>query len=139
MKYIGYTLSGCLDSIRRKEVSADDVLLIIAGTKCHNYKDYIKVVESYIGDWTIAPEICLSTDQIMEVASDFYTSGRIHQPRLTFSDTNNFYTPYRTKPGDPDSRVWPSVWGHVVPTPHNTTPAVVAAWEHYRLLDSLTK
>jgi len=134
MKYIGFTLSGCLNSIRRMEVSEDEVLLITAGTKCADYKAYIKVVESYVFDWTTSTALCLSADQIMEVASKLYTSGRIHQPRLTFSeyDSHDFYV--RNLESDRHT-----IWAHIVPTSSNTTPAVVAAWEHYRLLDSLTK
>ena len=131
MTYIGYTLSGCLDSMRRKEVSENEVMLIIAGTKCEDYKAYIKVVETYIVNWTTIPAVCLSEEQIMEVASNLYVSGRIHQPRLTLSA-------YKPMPGE-YAGVFNSIWGHVIPTTNNTTPAVVAAWEHYRMLDSLTK
>lgn len=74
--------------------------------------------------------------KVRELATKLYYSGRIHQPRV-FSeqgrrDGHNY-------PYNHPARLGNGLWMQVVPTNDNDTPAVVEAYEKYKLLDTLTK
>ncbi len=47
MMYIGTSLGGCLLSLMSKEVSEDEVMVIITRTDAPDYEQYINVVKSY--------------------------------------------------------------------------------------------
>lgn len=137
MKYIGLSLGGCLLSLMAGEVSEDDVMLIITRTDCPTHETFVRVVQAYhqrgnpfashpdryeLGNY---PE-----DDVLALATRLYNSGKIHQPR-TFTTTGD---PYRHPAGYGDG-----LWMQVVPTNQNDNPAVVEAYEKYKMLDALTK
>jgi len=131
MMYIGTSLGGCLQSILRGEVSEDQVLMIITRTKCETYEQYVGVIKMYYDEGNQYSRNSQRYDfsrfdfeTIMELASKLYNSGRIHQPRL-FSD--NVYS------------VAGELWLQVVPTNKNSSPAVVDAYEKYKIVDALTR
>jgi hypothetical protein len=135
MRYIGTSLGGCLRSLLAEEVSEEDVLFIGTRTNCPTLLEYVEVVKNYHSfgnDWVKNPEryklSAYPWDEVLSLAVHLYENGKIHQPRL--------YSEYTTI--NEFERVT-SLWLEVVPTNTNTTPAVVNAYEHYRMLDKLTQ
>jgi hypothetical protein len=137
--YIGTSLGGCLLSLLAGEVSEDEVMFIVTRTDCPDYDKFIDVVKAYhaqgnpfarnparysLGDYPL--------DDAVDLASRLYYSGRIHQPRT-----------FTSKGVDPDyahpAKLGHGLWMQVVPTNDNSTPAVVEAYEKYKMLDTLTK
>ena len=141
--YIGTSLGGCLLSLMANEVSEDEVMFIITRTLCPNYDTFIQVVEQYyaegnpnarnpaqygLGDYDL--------NEVKNLATRLYFSGRIHQPRV-FDDVGRragHYYPYNHP-----AKLGQGLWMQVVPTNDNSTPAVIEAWEKYKMLDNLTK
>ncbi len=137
MMYIGTSLGRCLRSILIGEVSKEDVVLIITRTKAENLAKFMFVVKTYFddggnitsprpADYNIAVK---PWDEVEELAKYLYTSGKIHQPRNVASLGNSFIHPGLSN----------DVWIEVSAKSRNTTPAVVQAYEHYKMLDSLTQ
>jgi len=139
MKYIGLSLGGCLRSLMANEVSEDDVMFIVTRTMAPTFDKYITVVDTYhkqgnpysrnpdryeLNDYPL--------DEVTDLATRLWNSGRIHQPRIFVEE--GFGGKYRhpAQYGD-------GLWMEVVPSNNNTTPAVVEAYEKYKMLDSLTK
>jgi hypothetical protein len=137
MKRIGLSLGGCLTSIMRGEVSEDDVMFIVTRTDCPDFSRYIQVVEQYhaqgnpysrnsdqyeMGDFPL--------EKVTDLATRLYQQGKIHQPRV-FADTSGTYR-HPAEYGD-------GLWMEVAPSNRNTTPAVVEAYEKYKMLDRLTR
>ena len=137
MMYIGTSLGRCLRSILIGEVSKDDVLLIITRTKAETFEQFIGVVKTYFedgGNFTSPRpaeyDIAVKPwHEVEKLATDLYNSGKIHQPRIVASLGSQFIHPELRK----------DVWVEVSPKNRNTTPAVVQAYEHYKMLDSLTQ
>jgi hypothetical protein len=143
MKYIGTSLGGCLLSLMAGEVSEDEVMFIVTRTLCPDYEKYIQVVNQYylegnphasnpasygLGDYDLT--------KVVELATRLYFSGRIHQPRVFDHEgrTTGHYFYY-----DHPAKLGYGLWMQVVPTNDNSTPAVVEAYEKYKMLDNLTK
>jgi len=135
MMYIGTSLGGCLQSILRGEVSEDQVLMIITRTKCETYEQYVGVIKLYYDEGNQYARNSQRYDfsrfdfeTVMKLASKLYNSGKIHQPRL-YSEGQYL----------PITFAFQDLWLEVVPTNTNTSPAVVDAYEKYKMLDSLTQ
>ena len=136
MKLIGLSLGGCLTSIMRGEVSEDDVMFIVTRTNCPDFDRSINVVEVYHkqgNPYSRNPEQYELSDFPLEKVTDLavrlYNAGKIHQPRV-FADTSGTYR-HPSDYGD-------GLWMEVAPSNRNTTPAVVEAYEKYKMLDALT-
>lgn len=134
--YIGTSLGKCLRSILLDEVSEDDVLLIITRTMTHDLGGFIEVVKQYYdeGNYTSRrpQEYNLSIkpwEEVEALATYLYETGKIHQPRNFTSLGSQFIHPGLSK----------DIWIEVSPKNRNTTPAVVEAYEKYKMLDALTK
>jgi hypothetical protein len=136
MMYVGTSLGRCLRSILAGEVSEEDVLLIVTRTMAPDIKKFIGVVKMYYEDGNYTS--LNSTDynltfkpweEVEALASRLYHSGKIHQPRNFTSLGSQFIHPELSN----------DVWIEVSPKSRNTTPAVVQAYEHYKMLDTLTK
>jgi len=134
--YIGTSLGRCLRSILMDEVSEDDVLLLITRTQTKDYEAFLTIVKQYYeeGNWSShrPEEYDLAVkpwNEVEELASRLYKSGKIHQPRNFALLGSQFIHPDLSD----------DVWVEVSPKNRNTTPAVVQAYEQYKLLDSLTK
>jgi len=67
-------------------------------------------------------------ETVSDLASKLYNSGRIHQPRL-FSNSEYLHITF----------AFQDLWLEVVPTNNNSSPAVVDAYEKYKMLDILTR
>jgi hypothetical protein len=143
MMYIGTSLGRCLLSLMAGEVSADEVMFIVTRTLCPDYESFMQVVEQYheegnpnarnpaqygLGDYDIT--------EVKNLATRLYFSGRIHQPRVFDKEgrTSGHYFYY-----DHPAKLGYGLWMQVVPTNDNSTPAVVEAYEKYKMLDNLTK
>lgn len=136
MMYVGTSLGKCLRSILLGEVSEDDILLIITRTMTPDLEGFIVVVKQYYdeGNYTsYSPtDYDLSIKSWAEVealAIRLYNGGKIHQPRNFVSLGSQFIHPDLST----------DTWVEVSPKNRNTTPAVVQAYEQYKILDTLTK
>ena len=136
MMYIGTSLGRCLRSILMDEVSEDDVLLLITRTQTKDYEAFLAIVKQYYedGNWSSRrPEdydlAVKPWEEVEALANRLYKSGKIHQPRNFALLGNQFIHPDLSD----------DVWVEVSTKNRNTTPAVVQAYEQYKLLDSLTK
>lgn len=136
MMYIGTSLGRCLRSMLMGEVSEDDVLLIITRTRAKDYDNFLSVVKQYYeegnynstraNDYDIAVK---PWHEVEALANKLYSTGKIHQPRNFVDLGSKFIHPGLSN----------DIWVEVSPKNRNSTPAVVQAYEHYKLLDSLTK
>lgn len=136
MLYIGTSLGGCLLSLISGEVSEDDVMVIITRTDCPDYDTFVDVVRAYHAQgnpFSNNPERYelddYKLDDLIELATRLWYSGKIHQPR-SFVGSTSYKHPFKNRD---------KLWFQVVPTIENTTPAVVDAYEKYKMLDVLTK
>jgi hypothetical protein len=134
--YIGTSLGKCLRSLLLSEVSEADVLLIITRTKAKDLEQFLFVVKEYYEGSNYSSrhpeEYDLAVkpwNEVEELATQLYHGGKIHQPRNFAVLGGQFIHPDLSN----------DVWIEVSPKSRNTTPAVVQAYEHYKLLDSLTK
>jgi hypothetical protein len=134
--YIGTSLGGCLLSLMNKEVSLEDVMVIITRTDAPDFEKFIAVVKAYHAQgnpFATNPERYelndYELDDLIDLASRLWYNGKIHQPR-TFLGSTSYRHPFLN--GD-------KLWFQVVPTIDNTTPAVVDAYEKYKMLDVLTR
>ncbi len=143
MMYIGTSLGGCLNSLMANEVSEEDVMFIITRTLCPNYETFMQVVEQYYEDGTPITRTTNSyalreyeLTKVKELATRLYYSGRIHQPRVFDNEGRKEGHHYQY---NHPARLGQGLWMQVVPTNDNSTPAVVEAYEKYKVLDTLTK
>jgi hypothetical protein len=136
MMYVGTSLGKCLRSILLGEVSEADVLLIITRTMSPNLEEFMVVVKQYYDEGNYSSyqpkDYDLSVkpwEEVEELAKRLYTTGRIHQPRNFASLGSQFIHPELSN----------DTWIEVSPKSRNSTPAVVQAYEHYKMLDVLTQ
>ena len=141
MKYIGTSLGGCLNSLMANEVSEDEVMFIVTRTMCPTYVTFMGVVEQYYAEGTPVTRMTYSYElsdydltKVKELATRLYYSGRIHQPRVfDYEGRRSGHSYNYSHPAKY------GLWMELVPTNSNITPAVVEAYEKYRMLDALTK
>lgn len=139
MLYIGTSLGGCLQSLLAGEVSEDEVMVIITRTDCPDYEKYVNVVKRYHESGNIGARHSdryefneYELEDVLKLAERLWYRGKIHQPR-TFAGGGGAYGyshPFRMST---------KLWWQVVPTIDNSTPAVIDAYEKYKMLDTLTK
>jgi len=136
MMYIGTSLGGCLKSIMLGEVSEDDVLLIITRTDCPTLEQLMTVVERYHSDGNSYATINdnynykgIALTELCDLAHRLWEDGKLHQPR-TYGHHGGFIHPDMSRS---------SLWLEVNPIGLNKTPAVIDAYEKYKVLDTLTK
>jgi len=143
MMYIGTSLGGCLLSLMNNEVSEDQVMFIVTRTFCPDYDAFIQVIQQYhaegnpnarnpaqygLGDYDLT--------NVKDLATRLYYSGKIHQPRVFDDEGRRAGHSY---PYNHPANLGQGLWMQVVPTNDNSTPAVVDAYEKYKMLDNLTK
>ena len=135
MMFIGTSLGGCLQSILAGEVSEDDVLCIISRTAAKDIEGIMRVVEQYCGNGNMfatnpnnySKLRDFPLEEVKDLAWRLYLSGKIHQPRM-INDDVGFVHPELSRY---------NLWLEIAPSP-NDTPAVVNAYNHYKMLLSLT-
>lgn len=137
MMLIGTSFGGCLKSILSGEVSEDDVLLIITRTQVNDLEGIINLAERYYreGNKYAAAytnyefDESIDLEAVKALAAKLYLSGKIHQPRM-YEHGPGFLHPEMSRA---------ALWMEVNPIGLNDNPAVVEAYEKYRVLDALTK
>ena len=141
--YIGTSLGGCLASLMHGEVSEDEVMFIVTRTFCPDYDAFMQVVKQYYSEGnsyerrsTLSELDEYDLTTVKALATRLYFSGRIHQPRVFDDEGRRAGHSY---PYNHPARIGHGLWMQVVPTNDNSTPAVVEAWEKYKMLDNLTK
>jgi hypothetical protein len=134
MWYIGTSLGRCLKSILEGEVSEEQVLLIVTATNAPTFSNFMDVVNQYykggnyfVSDPNQYDASIFSEENYKGLAQRLWEQGKIHQP-------HNFPEHWGNSNG-----IRGQTWLQVVPTINNTTPAVVDAYEKYKMLDLLTK
>ena len=141
--YIGTSLGGCLKSLMANEVSEDEVMFIVTRTFCPDYDAFMQVVEQYYAEGNPYPRRSRLSElddydltEVKALATRLYYSGRNHQPRVF--DNAGRKEGHHYQYNHP-ARLGHGLWMQVVPTNDNSTPAVVEAYEKYKVLDTLTK
>lgn len=136
MMLVGTSLGGCLKSIALGEVSTDDVLVIITRTICPDLEQLISVVKSYYDYGNVGARqrsnYDLSEcdiDSVIDIASDLYRNGKIHQPRL-FNGFGGFIHIELSRK---------EIWIPLAPSPKTDDERVVEAYEKYKVLRNLLK
>jgi len=139
MQYIGTSLGGCLKSILAGEVSEDEVMFIVTRTDAPDYEKFVGVVKMYYAQGNpgaLHSERYEIDDHELEdvllLAERLWYHGKIHQPRTFVGGSGILGYQHPFQIGD-------SLWCQVVPTNTNSNPAVVDAYEKYKILDVLTK
>jgi hypothetical protein len=135
MMLVGTSLGGCLKSIMLGEVSEADVLCIISRTKFADLAGLMHVVEEYHGTGNpFASKIAnydftdIDLDELQMLAQRLFENGKIHQPRL-YNNDSGFIHPELSR-----NQIWLEIAPH-----RNDNPAVVKAYDQYKMLLSLTK
>jgi hypothetical protein len=137
MMLIGTSFGGCLNSILSGEVSEDDVLLIIGRTECKSLEAIINLAERYYREGNIYASVpgnyqfdeSINLEHVRSLAARLYLAGKIHQPR-TYEHGSGFIHPEMSRA---------ALWMEVSPIGLNDNPAVIEAYEKYKILNALTK
>ena len=123
---IGFSFGRCLGSIVRGEVALEDVMVIIARTRMPSEDDVKWVVDEYMhrNGYLMG----LDQKECERVGLELFNSGRILEPRA------NNVGAGMSVPRD-------YIWMDLFPTaPHGVqSDSVKLAWDHYRLLITLTE
>ncbi len=133
---IGTSFGGCLKSILKGEVSEDDILVIISRTQVNSLENALRIAEKYYNEGNSYATVSGNYDftgtdleELKTLVARLYLGGKIHQPRL-FEHGSGFIHPDMSRT---------ALWMEVSPIGLNQNPAVVEAYEKYKMLDNLTK
>lgn len=138
MMLIGTSFGGCIKSILAGEVSENDVLLIITRTKCEDLESVLRLAEQYYREGNPYASMASHYDfeksemdlrMVKDLAARLYLAGKLHQPRL-YDNHGGFIHSDMSRA---------ALWMEVSPIGLNNNPAVIEAYEKYKVLDSLTK
>lgn len=123
---IGFSFGRCLGSIVRGEVALEDVMVIIARTRMPDEESVKWVVGEYM--WRQGYLYGLDQDECERVGLELFHSGRILEPRA------NGIRAGMSVPRD-------YIWMDLFPTAPEgvASDAVKMAWDHYRMLITLTE
>ena len=96
---------------------------------------FIPVLEEYyhgIGgsSYDLSLDGSKTLDEVKELGLRLFNGGKIHQPRCFPNFRGGYVHPGMSGAGK---------WIEIAPKSWNTTPAVVEAYEKYKVLDALTK
>jgi hypothetical protein len=132
---IGTSLGQCLRDILAGEVSESDVVMIITRTMAPDAERFLPVVEHYFygaggGDYDLSVDGTKTLAEVNELALRLFNGGKIHQPRCFKNFTGGYVHPGMYAAGK---------WIELAPKSWNTTPAVLEAYDKYKMLDALTK
>lgn len=135
MMLIGTSLGQCLRDILAGDVDESDVVFIVTRTMAPDAERFVLVLEEYYhgtggGAYDLSVNGTKTFSEVKDLGLRMFNNGKIHQPRCF----PNFYGGH-THAGMANA----GKWVEIVPKTWNTTPAVVAAYENYKILDALTK
>jgi len=133
---VGTSLGGCLKSLATGEVSTDDVLVIITRTDCRTLEELLGVVKTYYeygntnarqrSNYDLSQ---CDIDRVIEITSELYYNGKIHQPRLYNGFGGFVHVELSRK----------EIWIPLAPSPKTDDIRVVDAYEKYKVLRNLLK
>ena len=136
MMLIGTSFGGCLKSILKGEVSEDDILVIISRTQVNSLENALRIAEKYYNEGNSYATVSGNYDftgtdleELKTLVARLYLGGKIHQPRL-FEHGSGFIHPDMSRE---------TLWLEVNPIGLNNNPAVIEAYEKYKILDALTR
>jgi hypothetical protein len=128
---VGLSLSRCIRDIYEGKVDLNDVLVIIARTKCSN--DDISWKEIWHGyrmrmgmsnpEWIHIPEE--DEPKVRTIYSSLFTEGKLHQPRYFGSHPPRL------------SYIWLETFAPNEEIANN--PTTLKAWEKYKMLAGLSQ
>ena len=131
---VGTSLGGCLRSLALREVSKDDVLVIIARTSARDITELLGIVEQYHkdGNTNVTKQSNydmsnIDLELLKDIAQDLYYHGKIHQPQI--------YNGYAGFVHVEMSRN--QLWIPLAPSPKTDDQRVVDAYEKYQILRNL--
>jgi hypothetical protein len=134
MMLVGTSLGGCIRSLALGEVSADDVLVIITRTDCKTLEELIGVVKTYYeygnaharqrSNYDLSE---CDLDRVIEITSQLYHNGKIHQPRL-YNGFGGFVHIELSRS---------EIWIPLAPSPKTDDERVVEAYQKYEVLRNL--
>jgi hypothetical protein len=134
MMLVGTSLGGCIRSLALGEVSTDDVLVIITRTDCKTLEELISVVKTYYeygnanarqrSNYNLSE---CDIDRVIEITSELYHNGKIHQPRL-YNGFGGFVHIELSRQ---------EIWIPLAPSPKTDDDRVVEAYEKYKVLRNL--
>ena len=131
---IGTSLGGCLRSLALREVNKDDVLVIITRTACKDVDSLVQVVKNYHKDGnqlaakqTNYDMTGIDLDLLIDLASDLYHHGKIHQPQL-YNGFGGFVHLEMSRN---------QLWIPLAPSPKTDDQRIVDAYEKYQVLRTL--
>jgi len=139
MMYIGTSLGGCLQSLMANEVSIDDVLLIVTRTRAPTFEKFIGVVASYITYGNPSSRNShlyelshYSNDDVIDMATKLWYSGKIHQPRVDSHEGGNETSGYS------HNDLVGNLWIEIIPPQKMQNPAVKDLWDKVKMTVMLT-
>lgn len=120
---IGFSLGRCVRDIVNEQVSADDVLVIVASTRFETDEQ----LKGIINDYMFRDDYLYGLDEELcqAVALNLFREGKIHQPRNFGQYRGMIRSEY--------------IWADLVPTNIDSNAAVQQAWQAYRFMLSLTE
>ena len=131
---VGTSLGGCLRSLALREVNKDDVLVIITRTACKDVDSLVQVVKNYHKDGnqlaakhTNYDMTGIDLDLLIDLASDLYHHGKIHQPQL-YNGNGGFVHVELSRN---------QLWIPLAPSPQTDDQIVVDAYNKYQVLRNL--
>jgi hypothetical protein len=137
--YIGTSLGGCLQSLMAGEVSIHDVLLIVTRTRAPTFEKYIGVVSSYITygnpnsrNSHLYELSHYPSDAVIDMATNLWYMGKIHQPRVGVSDSGSDMSGYSHIDLDGN------LWIEIIPPQKMQNPAVKDLWDKVKMTVALT-
>lgn len=135
MMLIGTSLGQCIKDILDGTVDEKDVVMIITRTMAPDAERFIPVLEEYydgIGgnSYDLSVNGTKTLDEVKELGLRLFNGGKIHQPRCFKDFRGGFVHPAMASAGK---------WVELAPMNWNTTPAVVEAYNKYKMLDALTR
>lgn len=122
---IGFSFGRCVRDIVKGVVDFDDVYMVVSQTMIFDSSQVDDVVEEYLS----RPDYLMGLDEgkCLEVASNLYLSGKLHQPRCQGKRARMI--------------VEDAVWMDIMPTimgEDAQSEQVVAAWKQYQLALKMT-
>jgi len=120
---IGFSFGRCVRDIVIGTVDARDVLVIICATQIEDTSHIEPVIDAYLhrSDYLEG----LDRDQCLDVATQLWFSGKLHQPR------NFGARPYQARNHQ--------IWADVLPSVVSKNTSVLEAWSTYRMLLNLVE
>lgn len=130
---IGLSLSKCVVDIHNKLVDENDVLVIIAHTcfDIYNQLQWEQIWRGYTAAGSFWVDFKDQEYEIRGLVQRLIDNGKVHQPRLFENGDRNIIA---------NNMFYPNYWLDVACVDEQRdSAAVVNAWNHFKLLTTLTK